>query len=463
MLAWMAYALVCSACVTLVGLGADTIVRHRRGEQRVVWAVAMLMSVLSAVVLPVVLPLAHGFLHTFVAREAPTTPVPLHGVQAAFAADAVLHSSSLTVSLTPLLIAGWIALSLAALVVLVASHVRLRQQLRGFRATRLGDHALLISRDFGPALVGWLRPIVVLPEWTLRLGAAERELVVSHEFEHRRARDPLLLLLGLALAVLFPWNAVLWWQLARLRLAMEFDCDARVIARCGADPVSYGRVLVTAHEHVRRVRAVVLALTPMRSVLGQRVRALLERRPLSHARRAGALSIATSALGAVLVLPSPSLPFSLRTFERAADAAALRTPQIADRAPAVRSSIVRRNADVSAPPVRVPARVREPIAAARIADVTRATVHPTMQSSDAPTIAPHGTDSRDVSVMRTMSGGAVTRAAVRTPGDGMYGAVVRAARSDSGRDAAAVRAYRGGFMDAEVRPDSTHPATVPPR
>ena len=36
-----------------------------------------------------------------------------------------------------------------------------------------------------------------------------------------------------------PWNLALWWQLRRLRLAVEMDCDNRVVAALG-DPNPYG-------------------------------------------------------------------------------------------------------------------------------------------------------------------------------------------------------------------------------
>ena len=44
-----------------------------------------------------------------------------------------------------------------------------------------------------------------------------------HEAEHRAARDTWLLFVGALLVVLTPWNAALWWQISRLRAAVELD------------------------------------------------------------------------------------------------------------------------------------------------------------------------------------------------------------------------------------------------
>jgi len=95
----------------------------------------------------------------------------------------------------------------------------------------------------GPAVVGVIRPEIVVPEWLFEASDEERNLIVIHEQEHLRVRDPVVLFLGCLIAALIPWNPIVWWMLYRLRLGVELDCDARVI-RKGALPGSYGSMLL---------------------------------------------------------------------------------------------------------------------------------------------------------------------------------------------------------------------------
>ena len=73
--------------------------------------------------------------------------------------------------------------------------------------------------------------IAVKARWLLRRAPDEQRIVLAHEAEHVRARDPLLLAAGCAGVALLPWHPVSWWLLARLRLAVELDCDRRVLRR----------------------------------------------------------------------------------------------------------------------------------------------------------------------------------------------------------------------------------------
>jgi len=63
------------------------------------------------------------------------------------------------------------------------------------------------------------------------------------EQSHLVAGDPRLLTGALCLLVFMPWNLPLWWQLRRLRRAIEVDCDARVL-NAGHDVNRYGETLL---------------------------------------------------------------------------------------------------------------------------------------------------------------------------------------------------------------------------
>ena len=107
--------------------------------------------------------------------------------------------------------------------------------------------SVIITDTLGPATTGLWRPRVLLPRWVLALPAERRRYVVRHEHEHRRARDAALLAAASALVALMPWNLALWWQLRRLQLAVEMDCDRRVVAGLG-DAVGYGALLLDVAE-----------------------------------------------------------------------------------------------------------------------------------------------------------------------------------------------------------------------
>ena len=66
------------------------------------------------------------------------------------------------------------------------SLVRLAQARRvAARAHRLGNGVRF--RDTGPAVVGFVRPAVVVPDWILTLPPTQRGLVIAHEREHIEA------------------------------------------------------------------------------------------------------------------------------------------------------------------------------------------------------------------------------------------------------------------------------------
>jgi len=78
--------------------------------------------------------------------------------------------------------------------------------------------------------------------------------------------------------LLAPWNPALWWQWKRLRLAVEMDCDARVLAQ-GRSAAAYGQLLL----EVGRRRATHLlgaaALGEPASFLESRIRRMLSGLP----------------------------------------------------------------------------------------------------------------------------------------------------------------------------------------
>ena len=157
-----------------------------------------------------------------------------------------------------LLAIAWAVLSALAFFAVLRAAVGLASDRRRWKPATVNGRDVMISESLGPALVGLIRPVIVMPAWSLDLSEHERELVLRHEEEHRRAGDPQWLEAGLALLVLMPWNPALWWQVHRMRLAVEIDCDRRVLA-LESEVRSYAELLLDMSERSVGLRVGALA------------------------------------------------------------------------------------------------------------------------------------------------------------------------------------------------------------
>ena len=165
----------------------------------------------------------------------------------------------------------WLASSLGLLGLYALLWLRLRGEARRWRRVQLKDQEVWVTQGLGPAVFGFIRPIILMPQWIIDGPEADRVVVLAHEQEHIAARDPGLLLLGLLLVIIAPWNLPMWWQLRRLRFAMEVDCDARVLGR-GAEARAYGQVLLSIGQRRSFAPAGAIALTEPASQLLRRIR-----------------------------------------------------------------------------------------------------------------------------------------------------------------------------------------------
>jgi hypothetical protein len=100
--------------------------------------------------------------------------------------------------------------------------------------------------------------------------------VIAHERAHLSAGDPQLFTVALCLLVFMPWNLPLWWQLKRLRNAIEVDCDARVLD-AGHDVSSYGETLISVGERQSAFIGAVAAMTESRSFLEERIAIMMKK------------------------------------------------------------------------------------------------------------------------------------------------------------------------------------------
>ena len=165
---------------------------------------------------------------------------------------------------------------------------------------------VVVTDAIGPATVGFWRSRVLLPRWVLALPGVQRQYVVRHEEEHRTAHDAQLLFVASLPLILMPWNLVMWWQLRRLCLAVEMDCDNRVVSRLG-DATAYGELLLKVAQASSRGPRLQPAFLGGVGTLERRLTALLAPTPLRHIQRYLLPAAALGLLFVVLLMPHPVL------------------------------------------------------------------------------------------------------------------------------------------------------------
>jgi TonB family protein len=316
---WMLY---CAAVGVLLSVGALALEHGLRSlgrPTRWAWAGAMALTLaLPAVVrlLPAQRPAPESASATSSAPLGRRTPAPLAATtQARRLAPPTLDLGGWD----PALRLAWGASSAAVLLALAAMGLVLARRRRAWSAAVVDGVPVLVSPDVGPAVVGLLRSRIVLPAWALAADEEARRLVLEHEREHVRAGDPRLLAAAFLFAALTPWNPAAWWQLRRLRLALEVDCDARVLRR-RADVRAYGSVLIEVGRRAARTRLAAAAFAEPVSSLERRIRIMTApraRRPLLRAAAFAALSAALVFVACEAPQPTQA-PVSGPTFAKVA-------------------------------------------------------------------------------------------------------------------------------------------------
>ena len=124
-----------------------------------------------------------------------------------------------------------------------------------------------------PTLVGWVKPVVLLPAAALAgLTAVQLEAILAHELAHVRRHDYLVNLLQSIVETLLFYHPAVWWVSAEVRAEREHCCDDLAIAVCG-DRLVYVSALAELTSIERQVFALAATdgslLTRVRRILGQ--------------------------------------------------------------------------------------------------------------------------------------------------------------------------------------------------
>jgi len=96
-----------------------------------------------------------------------------------------------------------------------------------------------------PAVVGWLKPVILVPASAFAgLAPQQLEAVLAHELAHVRRHDYLINLLQTVVETLLFYHPAVWWASRQVRIERESCCDDLALAVCG-DRVGYARALAT--------------------------------------------------------------------------------------------------------------------------------------------------------------------------------------------------------------------------
>ena len=146
---------------------------------------------------------------------------------------------------------------------------RLADRMRVSRPVQLLESMLVEV----PAVIGWLRPVILVPTSALTgLTPQQLEVLLAHELAHVRRYDYIVNLMQCVIETLLFYHPALWWVSRRVREERENCCDDLVVQLCGNR-----RLYATALVEMERLRPETprLALAATGGSLLDRVRRLV--------------------------------------------------------------------------------------------------------------------------------------------------------------------------------------------
>jgi len=146
---------------------------------------------------------------------------------------------------------------------------------------------LISSLADAPGMIGWLRPVLLVPAATVAgLTTEQLESILAHELAHIRRHDYLVNIGQMIVETLLFYHPAVWWASNQIRRERELACDDLAVQYLG-DALVYARAL-TALEKAR-VLTPNLAMGSTRGPLMHRIQRLVspERREHGPSRLAG--------------------------------------------------------------------------------------------------------------------------------------------------------------------------------
>jgi TonB family protein len=173
-----------------------------------------------------------------------------------------------------------------------------------------------------PAVVGWLRPAILVPASALAgLPASHLEAILVHELAHVRRADYFVNAIQCVIEVLLFYHPAVWWVSRQIRREREHCCDDIAAFLC-ADRVAYARALTSLEE--LRIQTPALAVGARGGELLNRIRRLVEPESASGPKLSGGFAMGVVFTILLLALnqhvkgmPGADVPPTVPAIERA--------------------------------------------------------------------------------------------------------------------------------------------------
>jgi TonB family C-terminal domain len=165
-----------------------------------------------------------------------------------------------------------------------------------------------------PGVVGWLRPVILLPmAVACSFPATQIELVLAHELAHLRRWDPLANLFQVALETLYFFHPVVGWISRDVRNEREICCDAMALTMTNGSRRELGNALMALGELRQCDGALFLAASG--GVLLDRVQFMLQPARQGRFGQTSARFVAVL-LGGLLIALAVRLEWSQRQLQQ---------------------------------------------------------------------------------------------------------------------------------------------------